>query len=424
MKRDFATTFITEALVVASYLLAFRLVAGALGTAGFGEYALARRTLAVLAPLGVLSLDIAVARYVAYGTAADLARSRRYPAAAVLLVAGAALILGGLLLLLQGPLAYVFFGSSRYSGLIVPMPLLILGGALHGVAYGFLRGSSKIQRANVLMAVNMAAIPILAITFFGGSVASILTAMGALWIVVSVGFLVSFRMSFEGVRASVVELTRYGVPRVPGELIRLTLFALPGILIAHATDVAVAGGVAFGVAAVGMLGTALTPIGFVMLPAAARMLAEGSTQDLRRQVVQIVRLAVLALSLAIVGAELFAPQIVAVYLGPQFASTATALRVVVPAALPWGIYMSLSSVIDAHHIRPVNARNMAIAFAVFLVISAVLTLIGAPALTIAAAFVVATYVLGALTLYEVHTITRQGSPAVTHAVEPGVDTLL
>ena len=39
MRRDLVTTFITEGLVVASYLLAFRLVADLYGTNGFGEYA-------------------------------------------------------------------------------------------------------------------------------------------------------------------------------------------------------------------------------------------------------------------------------------------------------------------------------------------------------------------------------------------------
>ena len=405
MKRDFTTTFITEALVVAGYLLTFRLVANALGTSGFGEYALARRTLAVLVPLGALSLDVAVARYVAYAVSEGSERARRYAPAGIALVLAAVAILSALLLLFSGPLAALFFGSSRYSNLVTPMPLLLLGGSLHGIAYGHLRGRSLILGANVLMALNQALIPVLAIVLFGSSVENILLAMGIGWIAVSLVFLAFVPMSLRDPWPQVRQLLRYGVPRLPGDLLRLTVFALPSLLVAHVADITSAGGVAFAVAAVGMLGTALAPVGFVMLPVAARLMAQGSIPELRRHVVQIAQVTAVALSVAIVVVELFAPQIVSLYLGPRFAGTADSLRVIVPAALPWGLYMSLGSVIDAHHVNPVNARNMGVAFGVFLPVAGALTLFHAPPLWIAAAFVLSLYVLGALTLFEIHSIT-------------------
>ncbi len=412
MKRDFATTFMAEALVVASYLLTFRLVASGLGTTGFGEYALARRTLAVLMPLGALSLDVAVARYVAYAVTEGSERARRYAPAAIALVLGAVVVMSAVLLLFSGPLADLFFGSARYSNLITPMPLLLLGGGLHGVAYGNLRGRSRIQRANVLVVINQAIVPLAAIPLSQGSVARILLLMGAGWTLSSLVFLALAPMSLGDVRPRVTELARFGVPRIPGDLLRLGLFSIPSLVVAHVADIATAGSVAFGIAAVGMLGTALAPIGFVMLPVAARMMATGSIAQLRRQVVNIALLTTGLLTLGIVIVEIFAPQIVSVYLGPRFASTADSLRVIAPAALPWGIYMSLASVIDAHHVRPVNARNMAVSFAVFAAGAIAMALIHAPSLAVAGAFVVALYVLGALTLREVHTITNRGDAAV------------
>jgi O-antigen/teichoic acid export membrane protein len=419
LKRDFTTTFITEALVVAGYLLTFRLVANALGTSGFGEYALARRTLAVLVPLGALSLDVAVARYVAYAVSEGSERARRYAPAGIALVLAAVAILSAVLLLFSGPLAALFFGSARYSNLVTPMPLLLLGGSLHGIAYGHLRGRSLILWANVLMALNQALVPVLAIVLFGSSVENILLAMGIGWIVVSVVFLAFVPMSLGDPWPQVKQLLRYGVPRLPGDLLRLTVFALPSLLVAHVADITSAGGVAFAVAAVGMLGTALAPVGFVMLPVAARLMAQGSIPELRQHVVQIAQVTAIALFAAIVVVELFAPQIVSLYLGPRFAGTADSLRVIVPAALPWGLYMSLGSVIDAHHVNPVNARNMGIAFGVFLPVAGALTLFHAPALWIAAAFVLSLYVLGALTLFEIHSITTLRDASLP--LEPEID---
>jgi O-antigen/teichoic acid export membrane protein len=143
------------------------------------------------------------------------------------------------------------------------------------------------------------------------------------------------------------------------------------------------------------------------------MMSAGSITELRGMVVRIAQLTALAVTVAVVIVEVFAPQIITVYLGARFAGTADSLRVIIPAALPWGIYMSLASVIDAHHVRPVNARNMAITFAVFIAGAGVLMLVNAPALAIAGMFVVSLYVLGALTLFEIHTITSQKQDEVT-----------
>ena len=419
MKRDFATTFLTEGVVVVCYLLAFRLVAQQLGASGFGEYALARRTLAVLMPLGALSLDVAVARYVAYAVTEGSDRARRYAPAGAALVTAAAIVLTAVLLLLPGQMAQLFFGSASYADLIRPMSLLIFGGGLHGIAYGYLRGRSRIQRANVLVAIDQAFVPLLAIVLSGGSVARILLLMGAGWIVTALAFLAVAPMSFDGVPARMRELATFGVPRVPGDLLRLALFSLPGVIVAHVADISVAGAVAFGVAAVGMLGTALSPIGFVMLPVAARMMASGELVELRRRVTVITSLTAGVLVLGIVFVELFAPQIVELYLGHGFESTADSLRVIAPAALPWGIYTALASIVDAHHVRPVNARNMAVAFAVFVAGALILALAQAPAQAVAAVFVVSLYVLGALTLFEVHVITsRTGAVRFAQESQP------
>ena len=413
MKRDFATTFLTEGLVVVCYLIAFRLVAQQLGAQGFGEYALARRTLAVLMPLGALSLDVAVARYVSYAVAEGSDRARRYAPAAAALVVGAAIVLATLLLLLPGPFAQLFFGDARYSDLITPMPLVTLGGGLHGVAYGYLRGRQRIQRANVLIGINQALVPLLAIPLAHGSVARILVLLGAGWTFVALAFLAVAPLAFDQIPERVRELASFGMPRVPGDLLRLALFSLPGLVVAHVSDIATAGAVAFGVAAVGMLGTALSPIGFVMLPVASRMMATGKIEDLRRRVTNIALLTAGALVAGIVIVELLAPQLVGIYLGPGFSATAESLRIIAPAALPWGIYTALASVIDAYHVRPVNARNMAVAFAVFIAGAVALALTHAPAGYVSGAFVLSLYVLGVLTLFEVHSITSRVSVVET-----------
>lgn len=404
MRRDYVTTFITEALVIAGYLLAFKLVADNLGASGFGEYALARRTLSLLLPLGVLGLDIGITRYVSYAAADHSQRAAGYAPAGLILMAVPVVIMSAVLLLFSAFWAQVFFGSEKYATTVTSIPALLAGGALHVAAYGYLRGLAKIQKANLLMTINHVAVPVLSIVLFGHSVSAILTAMGVGWALVSLAPLVRLPRTTVNLRERIKELARFGIPRTPGDVVQLLLFAMPGILVAHTSDIRVAGVVAFGVAAVSMIGSGLTPVSFVLLPVAARLFASGSIRQLRTEILEVVGITMAGAVVLVVILEVFAGPIVGVYLGPGFSGLVDTLRLTLLGALPWGVFVTLRSVIDARHIRPINARNMVISFAGFVVLAFLLPRVTDATTSAVLAFVIALYILATLTIIEVNRI--------------------
>lgn len=426
MRRDYVTTFLTEILVITSYLVAFRLVALHLGQTGFGEYALSRRTLSFLSPFAVVGLDVGLARFVAYSIGRREQGENRYAGAALLVIAAPTAVLSAILLLFPRFFADLFFGSASYANLITPLPVLLVGSGLHVAAYGYLRGRSQIQRANVLMAIDMAAIP-LASVYLGKDVSEILLMMGSGWMVVSTAYLVVSRPSIVNVRERVIELVKYGAPRLPGDFFQLGLFAIPGIVVAHIADVGTAGIVAFGVAALGMVGTGLSPISFVLLPTVSGLFARGWVEQVRTRVIEIVRWVIPSLALGIVVLELFAQPIIADYLGPSFAGAAGVLRIMILGALPWGFYVILKSVIDARYEFPVNARNLAIAFLSFVIAAFASRMFTTSPTGIVVAFVISLYVLGLLTLFEVFVIIARdrGEATATAGAEfPSVRALM
>ena len=419
IRRDYVTTFVTEILVIVSWLVAFHLVVVQYGAGAFGEYALSRRAFSLLSPLVVVGLDVAIARYVAYAVSRRSRTLGGYAGTGLVVMAVTVGLTAIVLRLLPGPVAYLLFGSSTYASLVTPLPLMLTGSCMHVVSYGFFRGRSQIQRANLLMALNQAVVPVAAV-YIGHDIHTILLLMGAGWMVVSVVFLVLTRPSIRGFRQDARELLTFGLPRVPGDFLQLALFALPGILVAHIVDVKAAGIVAFGVAALGMLGTGLAPVSFVLLPAVAGMFARGWHDQVRDRVTEIVRIAVPVLIVGIAVLELFAKPIVADYLGAEFASGADVLRLMIIGALPWGLYVSLKSVIDARYVRPINAINMAGAFVTFVAVTVVSRAFTTSYQPILVAFVVALYVLGALTLIEVFRIVSRADrgAAVTAGMPP------
>jgi O-antigen/teichoic acid export membrane protein len=401
---NYATTFLAEGVVVGGYLLAFRLIAAFSGTEGFGEYSLSRRTLSLLMPLAVLGADLGIARYVAYAETEKSGKSSGYAGASLIVLAAGVGALSIVLLVAAPFWSHVFFGSSSYTGLVLVLPPLLAGGGLHSVAYGYLRGLHRIQAANVLMAINMGLLPLAAILLFHGSVIWILLAMGIGWIVASGIVLARLPLQFTGIRERLRELTRFGVPRMPGDFVSLLLFAMPGILVAQVTDIRVAGIVAFGVAAVSMIGSSLTPVSFLLLPAAARLLAAGKVRQLRTEVVEVVGITLAGTLVVVVLLEVFAGPIVTFYLGPSFSGGVDILRLTLFGALPWATYVTLRSVIDAQHVRPINARNLAISFVFALVLAFVLRRVADPTTGAVLAFVLALWLLAGLTMLEVNRI--------------------
>jgi len=111
--------------------------------------------------------------------------------------------------------------------------------------------------------------------------------------------------------------------------------------------------------------------------------------------------------------EVFANQIVDIYLGPKFAGSVATLRVLMLGALPWGIYMSLRTIIDARHKRAVNAINVGVAFALFTATMLILRIWLDPATVVVPVFVMTLYVLGTLTVVEVWRITHRPLPAAS-----------
>src|SRR5205814_1319681 len=93
------------------------------------------------------------------------------------------------------------------------------------------------------------------------------------------------------------------------------------------------------VVTIGMFAVAAFPVGFVLLPVASRLIASGSVGELRAQVFGVARVVGALIVAGLLVFEVFAYQIVTLYLGPAFAGSVSTLRVLMLGALPWALYI-------------------------------------------------------------------------------------
>ena len=407
MKKDYQITFLTEFLVLVNQIVVFKLAANFLGNQGFGEYALARRTISFAIPVLLLGMGVGLTRYLAFATA-DSTKSENsnpYFACAFLIVTTAVSLFLIVLNLFAQEGAYLFFGDKGYHFLILPLNLSILGICFHTLAYSYFRGHLRMLPANLLQFINLGLIPLGVFALPEISVSRLFTIMGLLWIATSgIVILQIFseiswkKFSFNQFKDKSKELLSYGLVRLPGDFGMAALLTLPATLTAHISGIEKAGYVAFGISILNLLGTMFTPIGLVLLPKASKMVAQKEFPLLKEHLLKILKVSLGVTAIAVIIFELFASQIIKIYLGEGFEGAVGILRVILIGTLPYTAYIVLRSSLDAVYVRPKNVKNILLALAFFLLVS----LGTGSSFYIIISLCGGLFILGAFTIYDIH----------------------
>jgi O-antigen/teichoic acid export membrane protein len=363
---DYLPTLCVELGVMFSQLWVYRLASHLLGTIGFSEYAVARRTIAFVFPLTLLGLTVSLPRFIARNKHSDSSTDVGYFGAALSLALVTTSTVVALMNVAPGKFAKLFFGSETFTSLIFPVSLLIAGLAFHTVAYAYFRGHLLMRHANVLQFVNLGLIPPLVLLLSRGDVRRALLLLGASTLTVGVVAIVSLGPWQEIIvgAAKIKELLRYGIQRVPGDLALLGLFALPTTITAHARGVREAGLVAFATLAITIVSAGVSPLGLILLPKASRMFASGDFSHLKSHVLQLVLITAFGTGAISVALGIFAKPIVRAYLGSDFLMAADLIRVVAFGIMPYCLFLLLSHVIDAFHKNSITAAIELVAITV------------------------------------------------------------
>lgn len=420
MTRDYVVSFVAEGLAVLLALLVYRVAAAQWSVDQFGEYALSRKIASAALVIALLGVDLAVVRLIAFDAAGDRTRMGGYVSGALVVVALASAGLAVVLLALPGPIGLALYGRPGHEDAVRALAPVALGGALYGVAYGTERGRLRMARAAALLVACTGAVPLLAVVASPASVPGALAVMGWVWAAVAVAAIVAQRPSLRA-RPAVGAVLAYGAPRAVGTLLTLGFLAAPAVVAAHRFGLAEAGSVAFALLVLGLLSTMLTPIGVVLMPRSARLLSERSGDALEHHVRRMLSLVVPVVTLAVLAIEVGADALVAAFLGTSYAAAAGALRAIAWAAIPWTFFVTLRALLDAHDVRPLNAKNVGLAFGAYGALVGGATVLGLAESAYHTAFVASVVVLAGLTLLDAgRALTRPASaePVVEEPLQP------
>ncbi len=405
-----------------------------LGVTLLGEYLLLRRVAAWLQPLTHLGLGVALPRYIAYSMKRSPGAQLEYFVAATACIVPSVLLLGAVFYVARTPLGEILFGSPQFTRLMLPLFLLLLGGAAQTVVYGFHRGCLSMKRAGV-MQICTATVPIISAValFRTRSVVLIASIIGCSILGVAFAFAVPllralYRTRIGNIPARILELLRYGISRVPGDLSTGALLAVGPVFAAHYMPVS---RVSYLLVATSMLtaaGVSTEPLGLVFLSKISMMLARNRLSEVQTCLCYLVSATMEMSMFLTIQLVVFADVLIRAWIGPSFLEGILVIRILLLSIPSYLFYTALRSAVDAGSIRPLNARNVVESLITLLVLIALSIrlvprefLLHAIAISLVASWALLAYCTGfsLAKLYQVRVNWREEFLPISYAVVLG-----
>ncbi|MBS1548073.1 MAG: glycosyltransferase [Bacteroidetes bacterium] len=364
--RTHVATYAAEGAVLLGTVVVYKLAALHFGNEGFEPYAVVRRTISFLQTVLLFGLGVALVRFVALS--GDRAEQVGLLHAVVKPISLVGVVLLAACALAPAAFSRLFFGDASHTDLILPVGLLTFGLLMHAVIYSFWRGTMEMGKANVLQVVNLAVVPNVAM-WWGPSMSIVLWSMGIAWCICSAIGLIPVLLKRSTVisAADRSRLLRYGIPRVPGDLVLASLLTIPVYLVNHVSGLAAGAQVAFGLTLVNLASSAYSPISLLLLPKAAAMLAEKRWQELERRTRRIAWMALVSGIAMVAVFQAIASPLLRWYLGETGSAMVTTCRIVFIGAIFMGVFVSLRSILDAYYTAPRNTFNLLGSLGLFVV---------------------------------------------------------
>jgi O-antigen/teichoic acid export membrane protein len=391
--RDVLTSALTALLTMGSLVLVTGWLAAGFGPAGFAVYALARRVVSLAAAVAPAPLALALARAQA-GALTERERDA-YLCAGALLALLAGLVFAAAGAAFPSFWAQLLLTDARYAGVWLSILVMVAGNLVYSLVFAHLRGTSEIASANLWQLWAMAVGPLIVVglTASREPVTVILLLLAAVSLTALVPLLTWLvRAVRRGIRPADVRpplraLLRYSVPRVPGAAALACLSALGPFLAPYFGDLREAGYLVAAQSVLRVAEVSTAGFGLVVLPKVSALQARQQNHFLRERVEDLVGL-VLHLGLfAACQLAIWAPEIVRVWLGPEYHDAVPVVRALLVALVPYLGFTLLRSVIDGIEERPVNVWNLyaALAFTTVLSLASGAAGLGAVGLALASA---------------------------------------
>lgn len=399
--KNIVSTTVTSFAVTIALIFVTRFLAKGFGPEEFGAYSLARRVIANIAPLVILSMGVALRRYAA------MSNDKRIQGTYII----SSLLATGTILFIflvaagcaSNKLSCFIFHSKEYLGLYYSSLFFICCYTIWVITCSFLFGMQKIGRANILQLLIGAVLPLFIAYAFADtkSSAEVLAFIGAAHLislfVLIAEILKTKWMSFKEIKTSLTTLLKYGIPRTPGGFAFAGLFTIGPFLASCFGNLKDAGFFVIGQYVFRIMETAIAAFGLVALPKIAQLLARGNDEYLKTNIENLLIMIFHLGLFATIHTFLWSKEVLLVWLGFDYLEAVPVMKLLILSLAPYLGYVMLRSVVDAIEVRAINTLNLFVSLSVAFIVSIILEYAGLEIIGLAIGSTIGFATLGILT---------------------------
>jgi O-antigen/teichoic acid export membrane protein len=374
-----------------------------LGTAGFGEYNIIKRTTDIITYIMLTGMGIAIPKYLAtHRERGDKETIARYTISGLLIITLLSLILIIVLLLLRVSFAQILFGTNGYDSYIPAMLLYAFSLSLTNFAYSYFRGMDSFYKYNLTQIIVQLVTLILAI-IFGGNVLTLIYVWGlvigcygiytCLSISISHYQKANIKLFKMELKPYIKELASFCIPRIPGEFILFGFTGIPLILINKTLGIETTAYFSVAISINTLINPFFSFVGLVLLPLVSKSVVSNEFSAAVKKVKVLGVIYFLVATLAILFIVTFTPFVINILFSPNFLPSIPIIHIMILAVLPNAFYLLLRNPLDAVSKTPYNTINLGISFLVLII----LTLLSSDSTGYAYSFLAAYSLLGILT---------------------------
>jgi O-antigen/teichoic acid export membrane protein len=399
--KNIVITTITSLLTTISMIFIIRFLAKGLGPEEFGAYSLARRIISTIAPLVILSMDVALSRYIAMTYERKLRSS--YIVSSIISTGIAITLLLAVAISSSKHLSHLIFHSNQYLKLYYACLFLVGGYTIFIITYASLLGMQKIKKANLLQLCLMAIIPLTISYVFASTKSSsfIMFLMGLAFYLSFFPLILIIKKTgmpqLNDVRSSLKVLLKYCLPRAPAGFFLAGLFTLGPLLASHFEGLKEAGFFVVGQSVFRIMEAAIVAFGLVALPKISQLLAEGKEDFLKKKIEDIL-IMIFQLGLFItIHTFIWSREIILIWLGSEYQEVVSIMKIIILSLGPYLAYVLLRSIVDAVEVRAINTMNLALSLIFAAVISIFFVYVGFGIIGLATGTTIGFSILGVMT---------------------------
>ena len=369
---DVLVTLSGQVFVMLIALLLNKAMSTRLGPEGFTGYSLITKTGAIFAYIILVSMGIALPRYIPlYRAQGDREREAGVFFASIAILAVASFIMALITYLFRIPLCTLIWGNYCSLNLLACY-FFALKSAYTAYLYALMRADGKFLLYSLAQIAIDGTCLALSLLFFDAiKIIFVMSFMGLLLSIAMILFeyrkIYRGRFVLEDGKREIGVLLKYGIPRIPGEILLFSFTSVPLMLLNQKIGAFETAGFTISLGIISAATPLFSYVGLVLLPHASEALAKKEYVKLNRRIAGLILL-FLILSICMAAAIfLFGSIVIRILYSGEYLRFIETVHMIIPSIIPMSMYLLLRNPLDALSELPINTGNLAVSFFVLIV---------------------------------------------------------